>query len=71
MGQLDDTLFAVLARQAKQRLGEFNAQELANTAWGQLKLGWVCTPGKPPSGVTTSIAGKVRPVRTNSSSCCA
>ena len=27
-------LFATLARAAEQRLGEFNAQELANTAWG-------------------------------------
>merc|ERR1712224_430242 len=32
-GQLDELLFAALAKQAKQRLGEFNAQELANTAW--------------------------------------
>ena len=26
-------LFAALARAAERRLGEFNAQELANTAW--------------------------------------
>ena len=32
-GQSDAQLFAVLLGEAKQRLGNFNAQELANTAW--------------------------------------
>ncbi len=29
---MDETLFAAVAKQAKQRLGEFNAQNLANIA---------------------------------------
>ena len=29
----NEALFAALARVAEPRLGEFNAQELANTAW--------------------------------------
>ena len=32
-------LFAALAKQAKQRLGEFNAQEFANTAWAFVTVG--------------------------------
>ena len=31
--QPDALLFAALARVAERRLGEFNAQNLANTAW--------------------------------------
>ena len=50
MGQWDDTLFAVLARQAKQRLGEFNAQELANTAWA---FAWACVG----AGANSSLGG--------------
>ena len=33
VGQLDEALFAALAEQSKQRLGEFNSQNLANTKW--------------------------------------
>ena len=33
MNQSDEKLFAALAREAEQRLSEFNAQNLANTAW--------------------------------------
>ena len=32
-GQLDAQLFTVLARVAAWRVGEFKAQDLANTAW--------------------------------------
>ena len=32
-GQLDEALFAALARAAEPRLGEFKAQNLANNAW--------------------------------------
>ena len=33
VGQRDEQLFKVLARMAERRLDEFNAQNLANTAW--------------------------------------
>ena len=33
MGQLDEALFAALARAAEPRLNEFNAQHFANAAW--------------------------------------
>ena len=33
MNLLDEKLFMALARAAEQRASEFNAQELANTAW--------------------------------------
>ena len=39
LGKFLGPLFAALAEQAKQRLGEFNAQELANTAWAFAKVG--------------------------------
>ncbi len=39
VGQADELLFAALAKQAKQRLGKFNAQGLANTAWAFAKVG--------------------------------
>merc|ERR1711908_188906 len=32
-GQLDEALFAALARAAEPRLGDFTGQNLANTAW--------------------------------------
>ena len=33
MGQQDQQLFKALAKMAERRLDQFNAQELANTAW--------------------------------------
>ena len=33
MNQSDEKLFTASARAAEQRMSEFNAQELANTAW--------------------------------------
>jgi len=33
VNQSDEKLFTVLARAAERRVGEFNAQGLANTAW--------------------------------------
>ena len=39
MGQLDAQLFMALARIAEQRVSEFNAQDLANTAWAFAKVG--------------------------------
>ena len=33
MNHWDEKLFAALVRAAERRLSEFNAQELANTAW--------------------------------------
>lgn len=33
MSELDEPLFAVLAREAERRVGHFDAQALANTAW--------------------------------------
>ena len=38
-GQLDEALFAALSKQAKHRLGEFNAQGLANMAWAFAQVG--------------------------------
>ena len=48
-GQLDAQLFTVLARMAKQRVGNFNSQELANTAWA-LTDSASCTLGSCRSG---------------------
>ena len=39
LGQLDEQLFAALARGAALRVSEFNAQEIANTAWAFATLG--------------------------------
>ena len=39
MEQLDATLFAKLAKEAKHRPGEFRAQDIANTAWAFATLG--------------------------------
>ena len=33
MKQSDEKLFTALARSAEWRVGDFNAQDLANTAW--------------------------------------
>ena len=33
VGQQDEQLFKVLAKMAERRLDQFNAQNLANTAW--------------------------------------
>ena len=38
MGQSDAQLFPTLARAAERRVGDFNAQELANTAWAFAKV---------------------------------
>ena len=38
-GKLLGALIAALARAAKRRMHEFNAQELANTAWAFATLG--------------------------------
>ena len=39
MSQKDEQLFNALARMAEQRLDQFNAQELANTAWAFATVG--------------------------------
>ena len=39
VGQQDEQLFKALARVAERRLDEFNAQELANTAWAFATVG--------------------------------
>ena len=39
MGQQDEQLFKALARTAEQRLNEFYAQGLANTAWAFATVG--------------------------------
>ena len=39
MGQWDAELFRTLARASEQRVGGFNAQELANTAWAFATIG--------------------------------
>ena len=39
MGQQDEQLFKALANMAKRRLDQFNAQELANTAWAFATVG--------------------------------
>ena len=36
---MDAQLFRALAKMAQQRLGNFNAQDLTNTAWAFAKLG--------------------------------
>ena len=40
MGPLDMQLFTVLAKAANRWIGDFKAQELANTAWAFAKVGW-------------------------------
>ena len=39
LGQADAQLFTALAKEAEQRLGDFNPQVLANTAWAFATLG--------------------------------
>ena len=39
MGQADAQLFSALAREAERRMGNFNPQDLANTAWAFATLG--------------------------------
>ena len=39
LGQADAQLFMALAREAERRLGDFNPQGLANTAWAFATLG--------------------------------
>ena len=39
MGQKDEQLFQALAKMAERRLDQFNAQELANTAWAYATVG--------------------------------
>ena len=39
MGQQDEQLFKALAKMAERRLDQFNAQNLANTAWTFAKAG--------------------------------
>ena len=39
MGQQDEQLFKALAKMAERRLDQFNAQELANTAWALATAG--------------------------------
>ena len=39
VGQQDEHLFKALARMAERRLDEFNAQDLANTAWAFATVG--------------------------------
>ena len=39
MGQQDERLFKALAKMAERRLDQFNAQELANTAWAFATVG--------------------------------
>ena len=38
LDQLDEKLIAALARAAELRMSEFNAQDIANTAWAFAKL---------------------------------
>ena len=38
-GHLDAQLLMALAREAERRVGDFNAQDLANTAWAFVTLG--------------------------------
>ena len=42
LGQLDEKLFAALAREAALRVSEFKAQNIANTAWAFATLGRRC-----------------------------
>ena len=39
LGQPDAQLFSALAREAERRMGNFNPQDLANTAWAFATLG--------------------------------
>ena len=39
MGQQDEQLFKALAKMAERRLDQFNAQDLANTAWAFATVG--------------------------------
>ena len=39
MGQQDEQLFKALAKMAERRLDQFNAQNVANTAWAFEKVG--------------------------------
>ena len=39
MGQQDEQLFKALAKMAERRLDQFNAQNLANTAWAFARVG--------------------------------
>ena len=39
MSQVDSQLFAALARVVERRVGHFNAQDLANTAWAFATVG--------------------------------
>ena len=39
MSQKDEQLFNVIAKMAERRLDEFNAQDLANTAWAFVTVG--------------------------------
>ena len=41
MGQADARLFTALAKEAERRVGDFNPQDLANTAWAFATLGHV------------------------------
>jgi len=41
VGQRGAALFAALAKEVNQRLGEFNPQDLANTAWTSATVGQV------------------------------
>ena len=38
MSELDEGLFAALAREAKRRVSDFKAQNLANTRWAFAKV---------------------------------
>ena len=51
MGQQMGALFMALAKVAARRMGEFNAQALANTAWA------FATVGPPDSQLYTAAAG--------------
>ena len=39
VGQSDAQVFKALASEAEQRMGDFNPQNLANTAWAFAKVG--------------------------------
>ena len=39
MGQKDELLFAALAKAAEQRMKDFKAQEISNTAWAFATVG--------------------------------
>ena len=41
MGQLDAPLSATLVRTVEQRVGDFNSQSLANTAWALARAGYL------------------------------